>query len=494
MLLHCAALAKGSTAWGIGHQRCKWSAQSLYESFHFQNAEQSKWGSSARLKWIGSNSHTHTGDSGSGCVSTSVFCLPGDDILLSKKMARQLREHGVPENNVLKFQENPFILEALCKSFVRYTKFAEWIGTYGVKDPGDVSSIIIKRPTLLRTPRKYLEKNMKRYGMMGFKQHDLGKLALSNPAIMVFDHKMLIGAIRQYKRVGISPEDFRSMVTTTPTILSLSYDLKLQTTIQWLINKLGLGAQKVRQTVLHSPWLLERSEIELDTLKTYFRGNLGLTVEHLKRMTMRNPGWIGADLKKEVVPMVQYLKTEYGINEQVIGNLFSTQPGLLVKPVENMKVNREYLMSLGLSAEDMVTVLRKAPTALYIDCDCSLKLKMDFLQNELKKSVMTIVECPGYLACRMRIILLRSEFLGPSRKDVKLRRLVEPDTEAFVIKTGKSTMQIFEQFKSEWTVPPKWKKYFPFPANDLQEGNDGANDPVNDSKPAVYREGEKGYW
>lgn len=424
-------------------------------------------------------------------VTTSVFCLPGDDILLSKRMARNLRERNVPEETIVAFQENPFILDALCKSFVRYTKFAMWIGTYGVKDPAEVSSIILRRPILLKTPIKYLDKNMKRYGMLGMKDEQIGKMALENPAIMSFDHKMLMDIIKRFRRVGIMQEDLSSMITTCPSVLSPSFHLQLSSTVEWLIRELDLGAQKTRQAILHSPWLLDLSQNDLNKTKAYFRGQLGLTTDQLKRMVHRNPAWIGANMDTQVLPIVDYFKRVYGMNNSHIGNLFATQPGLILRTVESLDKNREYLLSLGMSLKDLQNVASKSPSALYIDLESSLKLKVQFLERELERPVLDIVKYPGYLACRLPIILLRSGYLGPRRSSVNLGKLVNPSLDVFIKCSGLSA-DVFKRFESEWTVPPKWKCYVPFPES-IDEQLETI-DVSSEDRPKVYREGAAGYW
>lgn len=425
-------------------------------------------------------------------VSTSVFCLPGDDILLSKKMARNLREKGVPEETILEFQANPYILDALCKSFVRYTKFAAWIGNYGVKDPADISSIILRRPMLLKTPIKYLEKNMQRYGMLGVEGKQLGKMALENPSIMSIDHKMLMGLIKRFRRVGVSQEDLCAVVTVCPSVLSPTYELQLSSTVEWLVKELDLGAQKTRQAILQSPWLLDTSQEDLSRKKAYFRSHLGLTVDQMKKMVHRNPAWIGANMDTQILPKVEYFKRVYKMNHPCIGNLFATQPGLILRSIESLEKNREYLLSLGLSSEDLLRIALKSPSALYIDLESSLKRKVQFLVQELQRPVADIIKYPGYLACRTWIILLRAGYLGARRSSVNLGKLVDPSLDVF-IKCSGLPIDVFRRFESEWIVPPKWKCFIPF-SETSKELEESANVSISLERPKVYREGTGGYW
>ncbi|GMH41630.1 hypothetical protein BSKO_09540 [Bryopsis sp. KO-2023] len=433
-------------------------------------------------------------------ITTSVYCLPGDEELLIKKLERKLADRGVPKEQISQMQENRYIAEALVKSFVRYTKLEDYMKGYGVTEPSQIAEMVIRRPILLKGTIKSFKKNLVRYEMLGVDFEEVGPMAVANPALLMCEHKTLMEVVRRFRDLGIRQEQLGRMLVACPSILTPSLMFKLESLLDWLVRDIKLSSQKVKQVLVRSPWLLEWPKEKLDDLKRCFRKRLGVSAERVRLMLKRNPGWLGLDLEGEILPKVKHFESEYDLSPKEVGNLFATQPGLILAPIENAKRNRDYLQgSHGLSHQDMVKIAKQSPTTLYIDLEQSLKLKVRFLEEELGKSIRDAVDYPGYFACRTSILMLRGAFLGPEgRVQTELRDLVIPSTQDFVERVAKSNMHTFEKFSNSWFVPPKWECYIEGPKQEevyRKEDGDGVEDgEQHKERPLVFREGQHGLW
>lgn len=180
----------------------------------------------------------------------------------------------------------------------------------------------------------------------------------------------------------------------------------------------------------------------------------------IRSMVRMNPRWLGLDLERVIVPLTRGLIKDFDLTHKEVGRIIGMQPGLLVRPVENMYRTRELLIGSGLSPNDVKIIISRAPSAFFIHADRTTQPLLSYILETMHRTPREIVEFPYCLTYPIETLMVRVGFLGPfGQKKISLKQLLKPPDHIFAEVVANSKRTTYSVFKQSWKVPKEWEEY-----------------------------------
>eukprot|EP01018_Ginkgo_biloba_P036395 Gb_03849 [translate_table: standard] len=239
-------------------------------------------------------------------------------------------------------------------------------------------------------------------------------------------------ALQFFKERGFSNAQIQSMVTRYPKVLASSVHKTLQPKLS-VFEEQGIVGADLAQVISRDPRLLTVSKDKklkpgISFLKKMLESN-----ENVLSVLRRHPWILRFHIEKKLKPNLLFLQS-IGVDEKVLRNFFVTKPRFLVygealikdavNTVDKVGVPRhsrmfphaicvvcsmnkktlehkiKFLISLGLSEEEVLMAFRKSPYILAIS-EQNLQNHMNFVVNTLKYEPSVIVVHPRYFMTSM---------------------------------------------------------------------------------------------
>ncbi|GMH43492.1 hypothetical protein BSKO_11414 [Bryopsis sp. KO-2023] len=393
--------------------------------------------------------------------SESSLCGDDTEPPLPQHIVAGLFDLGIPSDVIKDMQANPYLASSLTKRFSQFEQFCGWVRKWGVRDGGDVGGMVVMRPLLLKASLRGMEDTVNWYRReLSIPDEEVGRIAVENPALLTFSPMELRDIFRCFENVGFARKHFRRFLLDHPALITPNIEGRLENIVDWLTGTLRLKIPKIKKVLDRAPNVLEKSNEDLNAYRDYLEQHLEMKAVKINSMVRMNPRWLGLDLERAIVPKTRYLHYEFGLSHKEVGRIVGMQPGLMVRPLQNMKTAREFLLSIGMSPDDLKFVISRVPSAFFIHAERTLMPLVKFILEVMDRSPREIVEFPYSLTYPVDMYMVRVGFLGLyAQKKVVLKQMTKPPDHIFaeVVTTSKRTK--YQQFKSNWIIPKEWLQY-----------------------------------
>ena len=193
----------------------------------------------------------------------------------------------------------------------------------------------------------------------------------------------------------------QKLVLRMPSLLGMSVD-GLQSRVSFWKDEVGLTIDDLKKLVEYSPSMLQYSlEDNLLPKLTFFRDVLLIELRDLRGITARQPSVWGRSLERHITPWVNSMMASFDFpTEADVGRILVLAPELLLCKWEgNLDAKVTFLRSrLELSREEMRVMVCKTPRVLGQSLSTSLSPKIDLMESKLSSSTRsTLLENPSLL-------------------------------------------------------------------------------------------------
>eukprot|EP01018_Ginkgo_biloba_P036365 Gb_12969 [translate_table: standard] len=265
----------------------------------------------------------------------------------------------------------------------------------------------------------------------GLSQNE-AKLA-SKPLLHLKSTKNPEQVVLFFKQCGFTDVHIQNVVTCRPKVLTSSVANTLLPKVR-VFESLGIVGKQLGLLISRDPALLATSLEKKILPGISFLQKMLESDDNVVRTVTREPWLLHTDLEKKLEPKLLLLQN-HGINRKLLSKILITKPRSLmsaenvlkdlINTVENLGVSPrsstfasavfvvscmhkktlehkiDFLVSLGLSREQVLMVFKKAPFVLSSSED-NLRNHMDFLVNTLKYEPSIIVHYPRFLTTSMK--------------------------------------------------------------------------------------------
>eukprot|EP01018_Ginkgo_biloba_P036400 Gb_35262 [translate_table: standard] len=259
------------------------------------------------------------------------------------------------------------------------------------------SAILASQSLLRLKSTQNAEQVVQFFQERGFTDAHILNMVTSRPKVLASSvHKTLQPKLRVFEDLGIVGNELGRLISKNPTLLRVSVERKFIPGISFLRKMLGSNDNVVKVLMRH-PWIL-RVHIEKKIKPNYiFLQSIGVDDKFLLNLFMRKTRFFLSTeaLVKDVVNTVDKfgVSRHSGIFPYAIFVVCSMNKTTLERKIE-------FLISLGLSKEEVLVAFRKSPFILAISEE-KLQNHMDFLVKTLKCKPSVIVFNPHFFMTSM---------------------------------------------------------------------------------------------
>ena len=104
-------------------------------------------------------------------------------------------------------------------------------------------------------------------------------------------------------------------------------------------------------------------------------------IEDMAKIVSAYPGVLLLDSPTQIAPVVWFLRSNVGMNEEAIQKVLQSYPSLLKTNTTDMQGVIDYLISIDISREDLVKIFKAFPSILTMDVEKKMKPVVGFLRD-----------------------------------------------------------------------------------------------------------------
>lgn len=239
---------------------------------------------------------------------------------------------------------------------------------------------------------------------------------------------------------GVDPSDIPKVVIRRPTLLGCSVEDNLKPTMAYL-ESLGVERSEWPRMLVRFPHVLTFSRSKIQCLVDFLM-EFGIVAPLLGKLLSRFPNMTGYSVDAKLRPIAEYV---HALGVQDFRGVVMRSPQVLGLSLEqNIKPTVEFLLRLGLTQEDVATMLPRFPQLLGLNVPNNMRQKADFLV-EMGRQASELVDFPQYFGYSLENrIRPRLQELATSGVRLTLNRTLSPVDGAFrrVLEKEKAVLSV----------------------------------------------------
>lgn len=225
---------------------------------------------------------------------------------------------------------------------------------------------------------------------IGIKSEEIPKVISSNPRFLanaLVSHQVKVEYLAQ---LGMSPVEICKLIISYPN--SLSFGLKDGgLPLVTFLKEVGVRDEDIRKVLTRCPQLLTFN-LEKKLLPAIERlESVGIKGTYLARVLVMQPSLLRRRLERNIA-----FCREFGLDAKpgVIARLLVTCPNF---SVDGCAARVSYLESIGLTKDQIVTMINRNPAFMSLNVKTSLAPKVNYLMNVMGRPVDQIVTAATFL-------------------------------------------------------------------------------------------------
>ena len=262
--------------------------------------------------------------------------------------------------------QRPYILSYSIPNLGEKIKFFTKVMSFTVEE---TRKLLIKQPQLMSCgvtgglfPRmKFLVREI------GFKMKDLRKLVMKNPGLLLksvesnLQPKLIFYLIMT---LHMDTADVRKVLTRLPHFVEYNLDNHILPISQFLTTEVEYTNIELRSIILKFPGLFTHSLQKVKTVVGYFRFELGMNPDRVRRILYQAPQLVSLSLDNNVKVKVERLRETFGYDESEMRKLISGMPTLLLCSWDNnLSPKIDYLANI-MGTDQLAKALLAHPSIL----------------------------------------------------------------------------------------------------------------------------------
>ncbi|CAM9343626.1 unnamed protein product, partial [Scytosiphon promiscuus] len=185
--------------------------------------------------------------------------------------------------------------------------------------------------------------------------------------------------------IGLTPEQVRKMLISTPSLLGVEAS-DANDVANYLRSELGLHGKGQLASALAGcpPMLMYHAWDNLRAKVSYYRESLAWTNADVAEMLAVYPNLLSIKLENDVIEVIDYLRTEIGLQPFLVSSMIRDFPQLLEVRPKRLKAVVKYLWKvLEIPRSGIAVLLSQHPRACCLEAEANLAPLRQFFEREL---------------------------------------------------------------------------------------------------------------
>lgn len=220
------------------------------------------------------------------------------------------------------------------------------------------------------------------------------------------------------KAIGVIGPNSKSRQFPTPNAIS-----HILATLKFFESKGFLETDFARLTFLCPELLSLNFDItDIEPVFQFLTDDLHASVQESRGLVIKCPRLLFSDVEYFLRPTLNYLR-QLGVNKLNVPSNLNAH--LLNTRVEQMQVRFEFLRSIGFSHDEAANICGRLPAIFGYSIENNLRPKVEYLVDEMKRSLDELKEFPQYFAFSLeKKIMPRHLHLKRRNVKIKLNRML----------------------------------------------------------------------